>query len=131
MKRSEAMKYRAAIEKASAALPDEELLEVPNLAPVWDTEKEYAAGDRVTYQGVLYKCLLYHTAQGSWTPETAPSLWARVLIPDEETIPEWQQPDSTNPYMKGDRVTYQGKTWESTCHNNVWQPGEYGWEDVL
>lgn len=26
-------------------------------------------------------------------------------------IPEWEQPDSTNPYMAGDKVAHNGKTW--------------------
>ena len=40
----------------------------------------------------------------------------------------WEQPESTNPYMKGDKVTHAGKTWVSTIDNNVWEPGVYGWE---
>ena len=32
-----------------------------------------------------------------------------------------------NTWRTGDRVTYDGKTWESTIDNNVWQPGVYGW----
>lgn len=52
-----------------------------------------------------------------------------MLIPDPETIPEWVQPDSTNPYMAGDKVTHNGKTWVSDIDNNVWSPGEYGWSE--
>ena len=130
MKLSEAMRYRAAIEKACGSLPDEELLEVPNLAPVWDSAGSYAAGDRVGYEGVLYKCLQAHTAQADWAPAAAPSLWARVLIPDEDVIPEWEQPESTNPYKKGDKVRHNGKIWVSILENNTWEPGIYGWEEV-
>ncbi|WP_270217645.1 carbohydrate-binding protein [Dorea longicatena] len=39
-------------------------------------------------------------------------------------------PDSTNPYAKGDKVTHNGKTWISTADGNVWEPGVYGWEEV-
>ena len=60
----------------------------------------------------------------------APSLWAKVLIPDPEVIPVWEQPESTNPYMKGDKVKHKGKTWSSTIDNNVWEPGVYGWAEV-
>ena len=130
MRLSEAMKYRAAIEKASISLPDGELLEVPNLAPVWDTKKAYVSGDRVRYESVLYKCLQSHTAQSDWTPAAAPSLWARVLIPDETVIPEWVQPDSANGYSKGDRVSHNAKRWESLIDSNVWEPGVYGWEEI-
>ena len=41
-------------------------------------------------------------------------------------IPEWEQPESTNPYMKGDKVKHNDKTWVSDIDNNVWEPGVYG-----
>ena len=82
------------------------------------------------YDEILYKCLQNHTAQASWTPTDAPSLLAKVLIPTPAEIPEWEQPESTNPYMKGDKVKHNGKTWESTIDNNVWEPGVYGWGEV-
>lgn len=50
--------------------------------------------------------------------------------PAEETIPTWIQPNSTNPYQIGDVVTHNGKTWECTCANNVWEPGVYGWKEI-
>ena len=43
-------------------------------------------------------------------------------------IGEWEQPDSTNPYITGDRVKHNGKTWESLVDNNVWEPGAQGTE---
>ena len=69
-----------------------------------------------------------HTSQSDWTPDVAHSLFAEVLIPDSEVIPEWVQPDSTNPYQTGDKVTHNGSTWVSTIDNNVWEPGVYGWD---
>ena len=90
----------------------------------------YSVGDRVQYNGVLYRCLQAHTAQADWNPADAPSLWAKVLIPDPDVIPEWEQPESTNPYMKGDKVKHNGKTWISDIDGNVWEPGVYGWSEV-
>lgn len=130
MKLSEALRYRAAIEKASESLPDEELLQVPNLAPVWKIGQGYEAGHRVTWEGVLYRCLQTHSAQIGWEPSNAPSLWAKVLIPDEETVPAWEQPDSTNPYQIGDRVSHMGSIWRSAVSDNIWEPGVYGWEEI-
>jgi len=56
-------------------------------------------------------------------------LWAKVLIPDENTIPEWEQPESTNAYMVGDKVTFEGHIYESAINNNIWSPSAYpaGW----
>lgn len=91
----------------------------------------YAAGDRIQYNGKLYKCLQSHTAQADWNPVDAPSLWAEVLAGQDGTaIGEWVQPDSTNPYMRGDKVNYNGKTWVSDVDNNVWEPGVYGWVEI-
>lgn len=127
-----AQKLRPIIEKAvNTALDDVEALTAVALFPRWGNTEEYALGDRVQFNGVLYKCLQAHSAQEAWTPVNAPSLWAKVLIPDPDVIPEWEQPDSTNPYMKGDKATHNGKTWESSVDNNVWEPGVYGWTEVV
>ena len=132
MTREHAYKLRQMLHKASASLADDDALEAIELFPVWQTNIDYAAGDRVRYGGVLYRCLQGHEAQDTWTPADAPSLWARVLIPDPGEIPEWEQPDSTNPYMKGDRVRFAGKIYESLVDNNVWSPADYpaGWKIV-
>ena len=91
----------------------------------------YAAGDRIQYNGKLYKCLQAHTAQADWNPVDAPSLWAEALAGQDGTeIGEWVQPDSTNPYMRGDKVNYKGKLYESEVDNNVWAPGVYGWIEI-
>lgn len=112
-------------------------LEVSTLYVDWRTLEEgysLAAGDRVTYNDVLYNVITAHNVQSTWNPVDSPSLFAKVLIPDPEVIPEWEQPDSTNPYSKGDRVTHNEKTWESLVDNNVWEPGALGteslWKDV-
>lgn len=109
---------------------DTEALDGIELFPVWKEDTAYEVGERKVYNGLLYKCLQAHTSQSSWTPIDAPSLWARVLIPDPETIPEWEQPESTNPYMKGDKVKHNSKIWVSDIDNNVWEPGVYGWSEV-
>ena len=121
---------REAMDKAGTLLTDEQAATVPTLYRVWEVGIEYAAGDRRLYEGTLYRCLQAHTAEEAWNPADAPSLWAKVLIPDPAVIPAWEQPDSTNPYMTGDKVTHNGKTWVSDVDNNVWEPGAYGWSEV-
>ena len=130
MTRQEAIEFIKAFVKLRRLATDEVSLQVPNLYPTWKAEADYKAGDRVLYNDILYKILQDHTSQETWTPTDAPSLFAKVLIPDEDVIPEWEQPDSTNPYMAGDKVSHNGKTWASTINNNVWEPGVYGWETV-
>lgn len=131
MKMSKARKLRSAIINASASLDDEEAISVPELFPAWTAGVEYDVGCRIQYGGILYRVLIGHTSQDAWSPDNAPSLFARVLIPDPDVIPDWEQPDSTNPYMKGDKVRYNGKIWESMIDNNVWPPETAGlWIEV-
>lgn len=131
MTEKEARHLRGIIEAAmDGDIDDGTALEAVNLFPAWDSAAVYEKDKRVRYNGTLYRCLTPHTAQADWTPEEAPSLWAKVLIPDETVIPEWEQPDSTNPYSKGDKVRHNGKVWISTVDENTWEPGIYGWEET-
>ena len=130
MTREEAIHFIDAFIKLRGIATDEMAFKVPNLYPTWKPGINYKTGERVLYKEVLYKVLQDHTSQETWNPIDAPSLFAKVLIPDSNIIPSWEQPDSTNPYMKGDKVTYNCKTWESTIDNNVWQPGVYGWVEI-
>ena len=129
-----ARELRALIEKAmteTASLTEAEAVAATCLYPKWNGNGvAYAKGQRVQYDGVLYTVLQAHTSQAGWTPTGAPSLFAKVLIPDPTVIPEWEQPESTNPYAKGDKVAHNGKTWVSDIDGNVWEPGVYGWTEV-
>lgn len=126
---TEEERQQESVQTAITYLSDEQALTVKDLYPGWSgNSTDYAVGDRVLYMDSLYKCLQAHTSQETWAPETAPSLWAKILIPDPEIIPEWEQPDSTNGYSTGDKVKHNGKTWESLVDNNVWEPGVVGTE---
>lgn len=130
-----ARRLRAAIEILAENLDDEAAIDAVELFQNWAVGAEYEKDERVRYNGILYKVLQPHTSQEDWTPDTASSLFARVLIPDPEVIPVWEQPGSTNPYMKGDKVYYptaDDDIYESVVDNNVWSPSDYpdGWEIV-
>ena len=128
----EARKLRKLIEKAVISLDNEDALECVTLFTLWNPDGHaYVTGDRIRYGENLYDCLMDHVSQESWNPVDAPSLWAKVLIPPGPTIPEWEQPSSTNPYMMGDKVRHNEKVWISTIDNNVWEPGIYGWDEVV
>lgn len=118
------------IQAQAQTLPDEQALQFVEFAPEWNLNAGFSAGQRVNYNGTLYKCLQSHTSQASWTPEAAPSLWAKVLVADPAVISAWTQPDSTNGYSTGDKVTHNGKTWESLVDSNVWEPGATGSETL-
>ena len=118
---------------ALMSVSDAAALKMPDYFPTWDGDShQYAVEDRVMYDGTLYKVLQAHTSQTTWTPADAPSLFAKVLTSTTGEPLPWEQPGSTNPYMKGDRVTFNGKVYESTIDNNVWAPDAYpqGWKEI-
>lgn len=119
--------------KTVANIADDVALTIPEIFPLWSANSvEYKTGDRVSYENVLYKVLQDHTSQENWKPDVSPSLFAKVLTSTDNTPKPWEQPDSTNAYKKGDRVTYNGKIYESLIDNNVWSPDGYpaGWKEV-
>ena len=130
MTKEQARQMRKLLEGQTDAMTDEEILNYPDFVEKWNSGKSYSVGKRLEHNGVIYKVLQDHTSQDDWTPDVSHSLFAKVLIPDANVIPDWEQPDSTNPYMAGDKVTHNGKTWESLVDNNVWEPGAAGTESL-
>ena len=128
-----ARKLRTLLELAVQSLEPADALEGVELFPTWKTGTAYEVGYKVRHGGILYACLQAHTSQAGWEPGAAPSLWATVLIPDPDVIPDWEQPDSTNAYKMGDKVRFDGKIYESLIDNNVWSPAAYpaGWREVV
>lgn len=128
--REKARQLRKLIEKASISLSDADALNGVELFPRWNSSASYAIDDRVQFEDELYKCLQAHTAQSTWTPAAAPSLWVRIDNPAEEW-PEWRQPlGSTDAYRIGAKVSYDGKHWINTFDYNTYVPGTYGWDEV-
>lgn len=132
MTRNEAKEFVSSLLNLRVSATDEQAVRAPAVYPVWREDAQYDLNDRVLYNKILYKVIAAHTAQADWTPDVAVSLFAKVLIPDANIIPEWEQPDSTNPYMTGDKVIYSGKTYVSVIDNNIWSPDAYpaGWEEA-
>ena len=115
-------------------LSDAQALQVPMLFDEFDGNGvAYEVGKRIMFEGILYKVIQAHTSQADWTPVAAPSLFAKVINETiDGSIPEFEQPGSTNPYMKGDKVIFNGKVYESLIDNNVYSPEAYpaGWKEI-
>ena len=123
--RALAKKLRAYIEKAALSLTDEDALDAVELYPIWQINTAYTAGDRYRHEGVLYRCIQSHTSQADWTPDKTPALWTVVSL-DEWT--EWVQPTGAHDaYMKGDKVSHNGRHWVCDMDYNTYEPGVYGW----
>lgn len=126
------------------SLPDEAAYQFRALADAWVAGASYhgpsdasgAPQSRVIYEGQLYRCLKTHAAQDGWKPTAAPSLWAKILPGQSGSgtdVGEWVRPDSTNGYSTGDRVTHNGRLWESIVNDNVDEPGTdngFRWRDL-
>ena len=134
MLRSELFKIRQMIEKGSASLPDDDALEAVELFPSWDVGIAYSVGERIQYNGKLYKVVQAHTSQADWTPDKTSALYTEVAKPGE--IPVWKQPTGAqDAYNKGNKVWYPDvntTVYESVIDSNVWSPNDYpqGWKVV-
>lgn len=132
MNRTKALKLREMLLKAILSLDDSDALQAVELFAPWHTDTAYTTGDRIRYDGVLYRCEQGHTSQDGWTPDITPALWTPVAEPGE--IPVWRQPTGAqDAYRLGDKVHYPTKddaVWVSTIDYNTYVPGVYGWEMV-
>ena len=126
----EAEQLRQELNEIISEMTDEEAIERPILFPNWKPGKEYTVNERIRYGGRIFKVLQNHTSQDDWTPSRSPSLFAEILTSEDGEPQEWQQPSSTNPYLTGDKVIYNGLVYESLIDNNTWSPEDYpeGWK---
>lgn len=120
-----AKKLRAYIEKAALSLTDEDALEAVELYPAWKPGTAYEVDERIRYGATLYRCVQAHTSQDDWTPDKTPALWTVVSL---DEWPEWKQPTGAHDaYMKGDKVSHNGKHWVCDMDYCTYEPGVYGW----
>ena len=117
----------------SLEMTDDEVQNFALIMPDFIAGNNYENKAVVNYNGNLYRAIQAVPASvtQTYTPDQANSYWKRVDQPNEEGIYAWSQPyGATDCYQIGDKVTYQGKTWECTIANCVWAPGVYGWKEV-
>ena len=120
---------RSYIEKASISLTDADALQAVELFPQWVVEHAYVVGERLQYNGVLYRVVHAHTSQADWTPDITPALFVVVSL---DEWPEFVQPTGAHDaYNKGDKVTFNSKHYISLIDANVYSPAAYpaGWQE--
>lgn len=125
--------YKVGKVVASQVTDDIVAQELQDFYDDWENDISVSKGQYIKHDGILFKVLTEHKTQVGWEPDKAPSLFAKVLTdPTGETILDWVQPDSTNAYMTGDKVRFEGLIYESLIDNNVWSPVGYpaGWKQV-
>lgn len=86
---------------------DQTALRMTVYYPVFAPDMVVTVGDRLTYGGKLYRVIYEHTTQGTWTPDTSPSLFVRI--------------DETHDGTEFDPIPYDG--------NMVLEKGKYYTQD--
>ena len=122
--------------------------------PIWTQPlcavDAYNLGDIVSYNGKLYKSIINANV---WAPDVYPAGWEEYTestgggdsgetggggttepeTPPTETIPDFVQPTGAHDaYKKGDKVKFEGKTYESLIDANTYSPSAYpaGWKEI-
>lgn len=120
------------LSSSTEELSDEDALDVAALFPTWASKigSEVAVGERLWYDGKLYKVIQAHTATELWTPDHNPALYTEISIEEWPEIPE--NIPSTAPWMKGDKGTWRGQHYICQLNNCTWNPDQYpaAWELV-
>jgi hypothetical protein len=141
-----------ALDEFQAITDESEAYEVKEVFPSWSYEFDYLtvpANHKVTrilpnvnggFEVALFFLIQPHTPNETFTPETTPALWSRVIIGDGG-IEVWTQPiggDGKYPYIDPEtgqpyKVMHNGDTWENNHQGglNVWEPGVFGWTKIL
>lgn len=125
-----------ALQFAAQSFTEEQALEIADLYPVWEPDKEYAAmyivkhGTKPDGKARIFQVMQAHTTQSGWEPPNVPALFKELGFTDEG-VPIWVQPQGGHDaYKTDDVVMHNGKKWKSTANGNVWEPGVYGWIEI-
>ncbi len=111
-------------------------------APELPATGNVATGGLYRYEGELWTVITgFNRTTYPDPPAAYPALIRRTIVPG--VVAPWVQPSDqfdayklVNPFTgKPDQVTHAGKTWKVTladgAGNNVWEPGAYGWGEVI
>lgn len=118
---------------------DKTALSAIELYPRWEdnigktiTNDDIAKGlNRYQHNGELYKVVQPTVFQTQYEPgaEGTSSIFVKISL---EEWPEWIQPTGAHDaYAKDAKVTHNEKKWISDVDANVWEPGVYGWTEVV
>ena len=123
--------FQKQLEAITDTLTDEEAKGLSLLFEEWRPSEVYKIGDRIRYNGVLYKCLEDNNATMETPPSVMPSVWTEIFAETvSEEIPVWEQPEEGNGYADGDRVIHNDIIYISQVDNNIWEPGTAGTESL-
>lgn len=120
-------------------IDDDFALQTIDMFPKWSdyigltvTNEDISAGkNRFQHNGKLFKVVQATTFQEQYEPgaEGTSSIFVEISL---EEWPEWVQPTGAHDaYAKNDKVTHNSKKWTSDYEANTWEPGVFGWTEVV
>ena len=105
----------------SLTVDDQTALRMMAYYPDWTAGTAYAAGDRLVYNGDLYKVLQAHTSQETWLPGTGTeSLYTRIDEQHDGTKYDPIPYDGNMALESGKYYTQSGVTY--LCNRSTGQP---------
>jgi len=88
----------------------------------YQADKDYLKDDLFKYGTKLYKVNQAHTSAIQWIPGIGTDALYSAIAPPGVIAP-WVQPQgSHDAYKIGDKVTFNGRKYESKINANVWSP---------
>ena len=138
IKSKEELKQEFIDEKLSEMI-DEEILEKIALVKEWKPRVDYAQGELVKYEGVIYRTIKGISGDMNvLPPNQMPSEFEDLThkLPQEDgSYPIWDEGTAvTYGYELGSIVQHNDKVWIATEGNadgkNTWEPGVYGWKEI-
>lgn len=115
----------------SDSVTSRQLSDLATIYPQWRINKYYETDEVFVKDSTLFRVIQAHTSQADWEPETTGSLYTPYRPAGE--ITKWVRPTGEHDaYQIGEKVIFEGKTYESLIDNNTWSPTEYpaGWESL-
>jgi hypothetical protein len=108
---------------------DNTALRMKSFYPVWAEGSAYSAGEKVQYDGELWRCLQAHTAIVTWEPVNAHSLWERINETHDGTM------DDPIPYS-GNMALEKGKHYVQgniiyLCHRDTGNPVHHALAELV
>ena len=86
MKRDLANKIVDYLKNTRNLITEETALNYIELYPTWKIGKELIVNERIKFEGKLYKVITAHTAQETWEPNVAFTLFESIDVINEGTL---------------------------------------------
>ena len=132
MTRKEALRLRAIVEQAAAALPDKEASEGSSLFPSLKQDGALVrAGTRINWKGTIKKAAVDLWDTDANNPDNAPTLWNDILYRDGyRIIPETIT--VTTAFSEGEYGWWGNELYRSKVNSNIYTPAVHpdNWEKL-